>query len=352
MSRQPFAGLGRLDLEVGARAALSVAVPLLVLLAVDRLDLAAYAAFGAFAALYGRGDIYATRVRSMAIAAVGLLLAVGGGTALAQADAPLVGVAVAFALLMAAAVVLARRYGLVPPAPIFFAFAFLVSSLTPEPPEGALLAVGVAAGSGLLAVAVALSGWIVRHTTGLEASGRLKPLEPRSRPHRDAWTDRRVGLVVVQILVGSAAATGIALLSGQGHAYWAVVSVVATLPSPHAPHTVTRAIHRTLGTLVGVGVTALVLLADPGPVALILLIAGFQFVAEILVVRHYGAALVAITPLALLMVHVSAPSSSSVAVLLQDRVVETALGAAVAVVLVLLARTASVKRWLSGGASA
>lgn len=350
MTRAPLRGIGRKDVEVGARASVSVLVPLLVLLSADRLDLAAYAAFGAFAALYGRGDVYAVRVRSMSIAAIGLLLAVGGGVSLAGGPAPVGAVAVGFAVLMAAAVIAASRFGLAPPAPIFFAFAFLVCSLTPAPPEGAILALGVTASSCVFAVSVALSGWLLRRSPRVAKAARLEPLARRAQSHPGAWRERGVILVIVQILVGSAVAAGIAAATGQGHAYWAVVSVVATVPSPHTPHTAARAVHRTLGTLVGVGVTALILLADPPAIVLVLLVALFQFVAEILVVRHYGAALVAITPLALLMVHLSAPTAPPV--LLQDRVVETALGAAVAVLLVLLARTAPVARWLSAGRSA
>ena len=87
------------------RAAVAVAVPLFVLFAVGRLDLTAYATFGAFTALYGRNEPYRVRVPhahgrcarpaaaasppapSLAVAgeplplvAVALVIVVGGGT--------------------------------------------------------------------------------------------------------------------------------------------------------------------------------------------------------------------------------------------------------------------------------
>ena len=56
------------DHRVAARAALSVGVPLLVLLVIGRLDLSVYASFGAFAALYGRLDVPRRRIRMQATA--------------------------------------------------------------------------------------------------------------------------------------------------------------------------------------------------------------------------------------------------------------------------------------------
>lgn len=58
----PHAG----DHRVALRAAVSVAVPLLALWTIDRLDLSVYASFGAFAALYGRRDAYPDRIRMAA----------------------------------------------------------------------------------------------------------------------------------------------------------------------------------------------------------------------------------------------------------------------------------------------
>ena len=63
-----------MSVEVGFRAAAAVALPLLVLLAVGRLDLAAYATFGAFTALYGRNEPYRLRLRSVSVAGAALLV--------------------------------------------------------------------------------------------------------------------------------------------------------------------------------------------------------------------------------------------------------------------------------------
>ena len=58
---------------VAARAAISLAIPLLVLYMIDRSDLAMYASFGAFAAIYGRYDTNANRYRMQASAGLAIV---------------------------------------------------------------------------------------------------------------------------------------------------------------------------------------------------------------------------------------------------------------------------------------
>ena len=106
-----------------------------------------------------------------------------------------------------------------------------------------------------------------------------------------AICDSTVWNSVAQNVVGALAAGALALVAGSGHPYWAVVSVVAVLPPPGAVYTVSRAFRRMIGTTVGIGLTALVLLPDPPAAVLILVIALGQFGAEILIGRHDGAAL-------------------------------------------------------------
>ncbi|WP_431218674.1 FUSC family protein [Leifsonia xyli] len=83
-------------------------------------------------------------------------------------------------------------------------------------------------------------------------------------------------------------------------------------------------------------VTAALLAWSPPAIVVICVIVVCQFFAEILVARHYGAALVFITPLALSVSHLASPTPLNVLVV--DRVLETVLGAGVGILLVLLAR--------------
>ena len=70
------------------------------------------------------------------------------------------------------------------------------------------------------------------------------------------------------------------------------------------------------------------------PLAILVLVVGVaQFGAEILVGRHYGAALLFITPLALVVAWIAAPVD--LGGLVADRVVETVIGCVVGVAVVL-----------------
>lgn len=331
--------LRSLDLEVAARAAVAAAVPLLILLAIGHVELAPYASFGAMAALYGRSEPYETRWRSVSAAAVAMVVSVGLGTLVAAAGAPVGLVAVVLGLVIVTGVLLTATLGLFPPTPLFFVFGFLICAEIPTTSDevGIRIAVSIAAAG--FAVLLSLSGWVLRRAAGTREGRYFSTLSRMPRISRRAWRDGAVWITIVQLLIGALVAGGIALLSGVGHPTWAVVSVVAVVPPPRAPHSTSRAVHRIIGTVIGVGVAAAVLLPEPPAVVLVLVIAVCQFAAEILVGRHYGAALVFITPLALSISHLA--STAPVSGLLLDRVVATTLGAAVGLIAVLVARFAT-----------
>ena len=73
------------DHEVGLRCAFSVFVPLILLLVLDRVDLAVFASFGAFTAIHGRNQPHGLRLRSQ-LCGAGLMVAVLlAGTLVARA---------------------------------------------------------------------------------------------------------------------------------------------------------------------------------------------------------------------------------------------------------------------------
>ncbi|WP_345714388.1 FUSC family protein, partial [Kineococcus glutinatus] len=134
--------------------------------------------------------------------------------------------------------------------------------------------------------------------------------------------------------VAPLAAGALATALGGAHPYWAVVSAVAPLSGLGTRHRVARAVHRVLGTLAGVVVAFALLSLHPAPLVAVLLAVAFQAWAELFITRNYALAVVGITPLALLMVDLAVPADP--AAVAADRAVETLLGAAVAVLLVLV----------------
>jgi Predicted membrane protein len=325
-----------LEFEVATRAAIAVAVPLLVLYLVGRVDLVAYASFGAMTALYGRSEPYRARLRTVTAAGVGLVLCIALGAAMAATSAPLLVVVIGLLVVITAGIVVAARVGMFPPTPIFFVFAFTVCALLPTPAAQLGWRILLALACATFAWLLVMSGWALRRMAGDRTSVLFKSLPHRPKRRHHPWRDPAVLTSIAQSLIGVLAAGAIAMALGIGHPYWAVVSVIAVLPPPGARNSISRSLHRIGGTAAGVVVTGFVLLPAPPQLVLIVVVVVAQFGAEVLVGRHYGAALLFITPLAITVSHLASPVP--VGQLLTDRVIETALGATIGLVLVLLTR--------------
>lgn len=304
---------------VALRAGTTILVPLLLLAAADRLTWGLYAVFGAFAAVYGGSTAARGRWRVQAHAGSLLVAAstTGAVVALSEHRAWLaVPVAAAWAALATHASD-HRRW--VPPGPLFVVFAVGACSARPTQPHEVPVALGIAGGTAVLALA--LGALDERRAGRAPAPAAL----PATRPAPVTTGRRR--LHVARVAVAVAVAGALATASGIGHPYWAIVAAVVPLAVPRLRAQVVRALQRALGTTVGIGLAAVLLSVPLSPLAAVLVAAALQGVAELLVVRNYGAALVFITPLALLMGHLAHPEP--VADLVVDRLVETLLGIAV-----------------------
>lgn len=296
--------------RVALRAGISVLVPLLVLYGVDRLEWSIFATFGAFTSLYGRDRVGPARVELQARLALYLTLAIGLGTLVAtspERDWIAVPVAASVAALGSFASDAERWH---PPGPLFLVFAFAACAAIPSTASDLPVAAGVGAASAAFSVVVGNVGAWWRRESG----------EPGPRPSYLAslrWHVLPCSLGV--FLAGTLATT-----ADIGRPYWAMVSAVVPLVAVDLRHQVVRGLHRVAGTLGGLVVAAGLLTLDLPGLAVILVVALLQAVAELLVGRNYALALVFITPLALLMVHLAVPTPTSE--LIADRGVETVLG--------------------------
>lgn len=328
--------LRAVQFEVATRAAVATALPLSVLVITDHLDWAAYAAFGAMTALFGRNERYRVRLRTVTVAATLMLAIITGALVLAVLQAPLLVLTAGLIVVITVAILVTATAGLFPATPIFFVFGYAVVAQLPTPGAEFWPRLLVAVVSAAFAWLLTMAGWLLRRVAGQREPALYKDLSRVAvfRPGAIGGSD--VWVSVAQNVVGALIAGSIALAVGIGHPYWAVVSVVAVLPPPGAAHSVSRAFHRMIGTTLGVGIAALVLLPGPPVFVLILVIALGQFGAETLIAKHYGAALLFVTPLALTVVHLTSPVA--VPELLFDRVLETILGSVIALSIVLIVR--------------
>lgn len=315
-------GPHRGDHRVAVRAVLSVGVPLLVLLLLNRLDLAVYASFGAFAALYGRTDAPRTRVRMQVTAGAILVGSMIVGTALSALSTPaLVSVAVV-AVLAAIVTLFAYRAQWHPPGALFAVFA--AGATASFPATASTFATVVVVGGASVAWSLLVTIVFVLARRGSWA----RPTRPRPPIGAVAW-EMTATVGTAALLAGIAGA----LLVGT-HWYWAMVGAVAAVGGAHVTARLIRGVQRLVGTLLGVLIAAGLLALHLPPWLVIVVAVALQAGAELFVGRNYGIAMLFITPLALLMISLASPASPDL--LLRDRVIETVIGVAVGTVVAIV----------------
>ncbi|MEV6028537.1 FUSC family protein [Streptomyces sp. NPDC052036] len=171
----PLSGLLRLGRpsEIWFKPALSVvaavAPPNLVLLALGRLDLAAYTMAGALCALYGHSRPYAARARTLALVVLGMLGGVAVALLAASLTTDVVVLVTVGALLAAVQKVLCDATRIGPPGNVIFTFISSASLFVPQ-------TLDQVPGHLALAAAGGVWSWIVGMAPGL-----LRPHGPERR---------------------------------------------------------------------------------------------------------------------------------------------------------------------------
>jgi len=304
------------DHRVAIRAAVSIAVPLLILWAIGRVDLSVYASFGAFASLYGRYDRYADRIRMQIAAGATMLVCMLIGTGLSILGTPTMLRVVVVGLVAGVVALIAHAWHWHPPSSLFAVFSAGACASLPATATSFLEVVIVGGASALFSVAL---------TAGIAFARRGRRVLAPGRATQPA--DRRAVGAAVTVGVGALLAGIAGLLLIGDHWYWAMVGAVAALGGAHLTARLIRGVQRLVGTLIGVAVAAGLLALGLPPLATIAVAIVCQAGAELYVNRNYGLAMVFITPLALLMVELAFPTDP--ATLLADRTLDTLVGVAV-----------------------
>jgi hypothetical protein len=315
--------------KVTLRVFFSVLVPLLVLFAADRLELSAYALLAAMASVYGRNATTRDRLTvqaSFGIVQVGLIIA---GAALSASDAPAWLFVAVTAIIAGLGTVLADARAWRPAGSVFLVFGFGVSSSLPADGNGVGLAAVLAASSLVFTLGVtALSGALKK-----SQRRRGKPVmeyAPRTIP-RPNW--KIITTHAAMCLLGAGVAGGVALSLGWPHPYWAMVSAVVPVVGATTAGQLIRASHRVTGTLLGLVVGLLLFGFQPQGLLLVALLVVLQAGTELVIARNYSAGLLFLTPLTIGMGLLNGPVP--VLPLVIDRGLETVVGVAVAVVLII-----------------
>jgi hypothetical protein len=174
--------------------------------------------------------------------------------------------------------------------------------------------------------------------TGAEAdldetpSGATLPLARPGvgyRLRRSASPRSHAAVTAARVGVTCAIAGSLSASLGLTRPHWAILSALVVLQQgTDRVHANVRGLQRFAGTAVGLGLFAVLSLAEPTGLVLVAAIAVLQFCIELFVPRNYAVAVVFITPVALLAG--GAAATGPVGPVIRDRLVETMIGVALA----------------------
>ncbi|RKS68037.1 fusaric acid resistance family protein [Motilibacter peucedani] len=313
----------RSDLLPALRVTTAVVVPLVVLRLTGHIGDALYAAFGAFASIYSRRGTHVDRAVMQLQAAALLVACITAGAAVSALDRGVWPAVVGTAAAAAAGSACSDRWRWLPPGPLFAVFAFGACAGTPATWHRVPEAFGIGAAAAAFAVLVGALG--AAHA-GSRRTGRGPAAYP-ARTGREVAA--RAGVSAGSALVAAGAAAGL----GLHHSYWAAVAAVVPWSAGDTVGRLTRAWHRFAGTAGGLLVAAPLVLSGPHGWTVVALVGLLQVLAELFVLRHYGVAMLFVTPMAVLMPRLV--TTGPAWPLLRDRGVTTAIGVVVGVAAVM-----------------
>lgn len=169
--------------------------------------------------------------------------------------------------------------------------------------------------------------------------------EPRRRTLRAQARERASlpwRLATTRVAVSGLVAGVVASLAGLGHAAWATMGSTAVLQGDTPRHAVVRSVQRGVGTVAGALLAWPLLAAHLSFWAAAAIVVVLQTVTEVVVGRHYGLAMLTITPMALLMTSLAHPADPTALAL--DRAFDTVAGALVGVLAVVLVHPRRARR--------
>jgi uncharacterized membrane protein YccC len=108
--------------------------------------------------------------------------------------------------------------------------------------------------------------------------------------------------------------------------YWLPISCAAVMQGANFQHIWQRSFQRVLGTFIGLGLAWLLLLLKMTPLTICITIMVLQFIIEMLIGRHYGLAVIFITPLTLFLAEAGSAMTVDPNALISVRFMDILLG--------------------------
>lgn len=307
---------------IGIEAALAMAIPAAAFTAAGYASEGLIASLGAFTVLHFASASRRQRAIALPFVAIGLVLssAIGvlGAGSLAFTVAGLV-------LTTAVASLLMLGFSAGPPGALMFVVVAGVSGYFARRVSGGASAPLLVAAGAVTAYLVAVARLLL--SSARKGAGSDAPVQ--ISPHWELdYSDLSIaGRVVLAAAISGLVGAGF----GVQRVYWVVIASIAILQTTHThPVVAVRAAHRVLGSVLGLCLFGALAVMRPAGLVLVGLLALLQCAAEVVIVRNYGLALAFITPIPLLIS--TASHAEDLRAIIADRLVDTLLGAAVALV--------------------
>ncbi len=305
--------------QMAFAAALASGLPLMVGAWFDHLEYGLISSIGGLAFLYLPNTPMSHRMVWLMACAFGMSASYALG--LMTHFLPLAKVGV-LALIATLVTMVCRFYRIGPPGSLFFIMAAAIGAYTPGTVEEIPLRVGLLTMGALLASLIAF-------VYSLQVL-RLQPADPVPALQAPTFEFVIFDAVMIGAFVGLSLAIAQALQLERP--YWVPVSCLAVIQGVSLRAVWNRQLQRVLGTAIGMlfAWSLLSLPLDPWRIALLVIL--LVFVIESLVVRHYGLAVVFITPLTILLAEAATLGAAPLAELIASRFIDTLLGCVVGLV--------------------
>lgn len=307
--------------EMPVAAALSMGLPIFIGAAYEELGLGLVASIGGLVFLYLPATSLSHRMAWLMACAFGMIGSYALGIA-SHLHPPL-----ALAVLVVISIVvtmICRFYAVPPPGSLFFIMAAAIGAYSPVQGRDGLLQVGAFTMGSVLAVAIAFL-----YSLHIVARRGIPAASPP--PERDFDF-----VVLDSVVIGGF--VGISLLIAQllqvDRPYWVPVSCLAVIQGASMRAIWTRQLQRIAGTALGLLLFLAIAGIELPPWGIACVLTALTFVIETLVVRHYGLAVVFITPLTILLAEAARLGQGTGVPrgIMQARLVDTVIGAVVGLV--------------------
>ncbi|HEY4651713.1 MAG TPA: FUSC family protein [Pontibacter sp.] len=316
--------------SAGLQAALAMGLPIGVFTLLGQQSLGLMASLGGFTGLYCVAMPRTARMRVLPFIGAGfVLVSLLGVLCSVNVWLSLAGLVLVAAL----SCILTLGTGLGPPGPLMFIMVAAVSGqIAAKSGLRHATELGVMLLPLLVALGAAMAYLVVIIPLVLPAvRRRAAGIAPPAFASRIRLDEKAVE-ITFRVVLGVAITSIVGLVLEINRSYWVMIPAIAVLQAGYNRQATTiRAVHRILGTVLGMLLFGVLWLLKPSGFWLVAVIVVLQYAVEVVVTKHYGLALIFITPVALTIATASHPESYLFS--LRERVIDTLLGAAIGLVI-------------------